>query len=138
MKTATEPPAPSTGNTIYPPTGMGQQSVVPSAAIKLESTGTTAPIGYAIVCISASDRSDDLLTKRGPRCYWKLVSSAALLAAVAMYAAAAHAQSSYKGTPYQDSQHHGGVQKIPGRVECAFYDRGGEGVAYHDTDAKNS
>jgi hypothetical protein len=23
-------------------------------------------------------------------------------------------------------------------VECAYYDRGGEGVAYHDTDAKNN
>lgn len=44
----------------------------------------------------------------------------------------------YKGTPYEDSQHHGGAQKIPGKVECAYYDRGGEGVAYHDSDAKNN
>jgi hypothetical protein len=44
----------------------------------------------------------------------------------------------YKGTPYQDSRYQGGAQKIPGRVECAYYDRGGEGVAYHDTDAKNN
>jgi hypothetical protein len=43
-----------------------------------------------------------------------------------------------KGTPYEDSQYHGGAQKIPGRVMCAYYDRGGEGVAYHDSDAKNS
>ncbi len=28
-------------------------------------------------------------------------------------------------------------QLIPGRVECAFYDLGGEGVAYHDTTAIN-
>jgi hypothetical protein len=33
---------------------------------------------------------------------------------------------------------HHGVQRIPGRVECAYYDPGGEGVAYHDSDAKNS
>ena len=26
---------------------------------------------------------------------------------------------------------------MPGRVLCAFYDVGGEGVAYHDDDAKN-
>ena len=26
----------------------------------------------------------------------------------------------------------------PGRVDCAYYDRGGEGVAYHDVDAKNN
>ena len=44
----------------------------------------------------------------------------------------------YKGTPYQDSRHQGGAQKIPGKVECAYYDRGGEGIAYHDSDSKNS
>lgn len=43
---------------------------------------------------------------------------------------------SYKGTPFVDS-HHPGVQQIPGSVECAYYDRGGEGVAYHDADAAN-
>jgi hypothetical protein len=43
----------------------------------------------------------------------------------------------YKGTPYRDSRHRNAPQKIPGRIECAFYDRGGEGVAYHDTDNKN-
>jgi hypothetical protein len=44
----------------------------------------------------------------------------------------------YKGTPYEDSRYHGGAQKIPGKVYCAYYDRGGEGVAYHDSDAKNN
>ncbi len=29
------------------------------------------------------------------------------------------------------------AQVIPGRVECAFFDFGGEGVAYHDTDPIN-
>jgi hypothetical protein len=43
----------------------------------------------------------------------------------------------YQGTPYQDDRHQGGAQRIPGKVGCAFYDRGGEGVAYHDTDPKN-
>src|SRR5580698_3198835 len=43
----------------------------------------------------------------------------------------------YKGTPYQDSRYQGGAQKIPGTVICAYYDMGGEGVAYHDSDAKN-
>lgn len=45
--------------------------------------------------------------------------------------------SQYKGTPYSDSQYQGGAQKIPGKVMCAYYDLGGEGVAYHDTDAVN-
>lgn len=44
----------------------------------------------------------------------------------------------YTGVPYQDARYSGGPQKIPGKVECAYYDRGGEGVAYHDTDAKNN
>jgi hypothetical protein len=46
--------------------------------------------------------------------------------------------SHYKGTPYHDSHYQGGAQKIPGQVFCAYYDQGGEGVAYHDSDAKNN
>ncbi len=45
---------------------------------------------------------------------------------------------SYKGTPFHDTRYSGGPQKIPGTVYCAYYDLGGEGVAYHDSDAKNS
>lgn len=44
----------------------------------------------------------------------------------------------YKGTPYTDSQWHASPQKIPGKVYCAYYDRGGEGVAYHDNDPRNN
>jgi hypothetical protein len=69
-----------------------------------------------------------------------------LLAMAAICAPAANRQDNYKGTPYQDykgtpyhdSKYQGGAQKIPGRVECAYYDLGGEGVAYHDSDAKNN
>jgi hypothetical protein len=43
----------------------------------------------------------------------------------------------YRGAPYQDSRYRAGAQHIPGRVACAYYDRGGEGVAYHDTTPKN-
>ena len=43
----------------------------------------------------------------------------------------------YKGTPFQDARQTAGRQTIPGRVQCALYDRGGEGVAYHDADPKN-
>jgi hypothetical protein len=39
--------------------------------------------------------------------------------------------------PFADSVYHGGPQHVPGRVMCAYYDVGGEGVAYHDSDAKN-
>jgi hypothetical protein len=53
-------------------------------------------------------------------------------------AAATNYQDTYKGTPYEDSRYHEGAQKIPGRVQCAYYDLGGEGVAYHDSDSKNN
>jgi hypothetical protein len=45
---------------------------------------------------------------------------------------------SYKGTPYRDARYQGGAQRIPGKVLCAYYDLGGEGIAYHDADAKNN
>ena len=38
----------------------------------------------------------------------------------------------YSGKPFQ-----GRVQSLPGRLECEFYDQGGEGVAYHETDGRN-
>jgi hypothetical protein len=44
----------------------------------------------------------------------------------------------YKGTPFTDAKYTGGAQKIPGKLMCAYYDLGGEGVAYHDADAKNN
>jgi hypothetical protein len=45
--------------------------------------------------------------------------------------------SQYAGVPYHDSRYQNGRQKIPGRVLCAYYDLGGEGVAYHDSDPQN-
>ena len=44
----------------------------------------------------------------------------------------------YAGKPFEDNVYQGGPQHIPGRVMCAYYDLGGEGVAYHDSDAKNN
>lgn len=44
----------------------------------------------------------------------------------------------YKGTPFEDSRYAGGPQKIPGKVQCAYYDKGGEGIAYHDSDPRNN
>ncbi|MCU1298275.1 MAG: hypothetical protein JWO91_2553 [Acidobacteriaceae bacterium] len=43
-----------------------------------------------------------------------------------------------RSEPFQDSVYRGGPQHIPGRVQCAYYDLGGEGIAYHDADAKNN
>jgi hypothetical protein len=45
--------------------------------------------------------------------------------------------SRYKGLPYRDGHYQDGPQRIPGLVFCAYYDLGGEGLAYHDTDPQN-
>src|ERR1700744_5465677 len=37
------------------------------------------------------------------------------------------------GKPYQNK-----LQTIPGRVQCEFYNVGGEGIAYHDSDSINN
>ena len=39
----------------------------------------------------------------------------------------------YKGKAWKDS-----IQAIPGKVQCEFYDQGGEGIAFHDSDTTNS
>ena len=43
----------------------------------------------------------------------------------------------YKGKPFKDQFHKLGPQVIPGTLQCALYDLGGEGIAYHDTDEVN-
>jgi len=37
------------------------------------------------------------------------------------------------GKPWQ-----GKLQQLPGRLECEYYNEGGEGIAYHDTDSINN
>lgn len=44
----------------------------------------------------------------------------------------------YQGRPFADAYHRAGVPNIPGIVQCALYDQGGEGVAFHDTDSINN
>jgi len=51
--------------------------------------------------------------------------------------AASNLPAGYAGKPFADERYKGGAQKIPGTVMCAYYDTGGEGVAYHDTTPKN-
>jgi hypothetical protein len=42
-----------------------------------------------------------------------------------------HITRSYNGKAWQ-------TQTIPGKIECEYYDKGGESVAYHDTDSVNN
>ena len=63
-----------------------------------------------------------------------IVGAAGLAAAVGSNAAV---PPDYKGRPFEDSAYKAGAQSVPGILQCAYYDLGGEGIAYHDTDAIN-
>ncbi len=52
-----------------------------------------------------------------------------LAAASCLVGCASSGWKGYAGRPFEDSVYHGGAQKIPGRVQCAYYDFG------HDSDA---
>jgi len=70
--------------------------------------------------------------------YWSFPLLTVLFATTALCAPKSEFLANYKGTPYHDSRYQGGAQKIPGEVFCAYYDLGGEEVAYHDSDLKNN
>jgi hypothetical protein len=44
----------------------------------------------------------------------------------------------YEGEYFSDSIYTSGPQVIPGKLQCEYYDIGGEGIAYHDSDSVNS
>lgn len=58
---------------------------------------------------------------------------AGVIQCVVIHVSWAQLPANYKGKPFQDSVYRLGAQVIPGRVELAYYDLGGEGIAYHDT-----
>jgi hypothetical protein len=60
-----------------------------------------------------------------------------LLLFVAAFHTSANIPQDYNGKPFQDAALMNGPQAIPGRLQAAFYDLGGEGVAYHDVDPIN-
>jgi hypothetical protein len=49
-----------------------------------------------------------------------------------------HNIGNYRGIPFADSVYKGGAQIIPGKLQCEYYDLGGEGITYHDNDSINS
>jgi hypothetical protein len=66
-----------------------------------------------------------------------LIFPAFLMVTISM-SAGAQVPSAYRGKPFSDDTlGFKGPQVIPGRVELAYYDFGGEGVAYHDSTATN-
>lgn len=73
-----------------------------------------------------------------PRIRSILLTGLVLCACFQALRVAAEGISHYSGKPFEDSVYHRGPQKIPGRVECAYYDLGGEGIAYHTADTANN
>src|SRR5664279_1372223 len=72
------------------------------------------------------------------RLFFAVIASAFLLnGPIALYAQSSSTTSTYAGQPFHDARYSGGPQPIPGKVQCAYYDVGGEGFAYHDADAVN-
>lgn len=66
----------------------------------------------------------------------KQIVIASLISSILSLAQAA-VPAGYQGKPFEDGYHKSGVPNIPGIVQCALYDLGGEGVAYHDTTPLN-
>jgi hypothetical protein len=62
----------------------------------------------------------------------------ALLAGGTLANVRAELPADYRGQPFADAVHKAGTPNIPGIVQCALYDLGGEGVAYHDADTTNN
>ncbi len=61
-----------------------------------------------------------------------------VIIACTVYQVSAQLPVDYKAKPYvDDTMGFKGPQVIPGRVELAYYDFGGEGVAYHDSTPTN-
>jgi len=92
-------------------------------------------------------RNDCHNARAGPRAFGRIVGRimniaawhvAVILLALTV-AANADIPDQYQGKPFQDAAnvHATGPQVIPGRLQAAFYDLGGEGIAYHDTDTVN-
>jgi hypothetical protein len=57
------------------------------------------------------------------------VALASVLALSCLAQAPASTAPAYAGEPFHDELYAGGPQAIPGKVQCAYYDLGGEGIA---------
>ena len=56
-----------------------------------------------------------------------------VLFSIVIFSCTSYYKTANAGKPWQNK-----IQQIPGRIECEYYNEGGEGVAYHDTDSINN
>lgn len=61
-----------------------------------------------------------------------------ILASLILVFACKSQNEAYKGTPYEHQVYKQGAQVVPGKLQCEYYDFGGEGIAFHDSDSVNS
>ena len=62
--------------------------------------------------------------------YWSLL---LIITVISFAACQPISKNSYQGKAWKDTP-----QTIPGKLQCEFYDQGGEGIAFHDADTINS
>ena len=69
----------------------------------------------------------------------KTVTYALIIAGCILLPGCSHLETQQSaGTVFTDEAYTAGVQIIPGKVQCEYYDVGGEGITYHDSDGVNS
>jgi hypothetical protein len=107
-------------------------------SVNYDSFGFTLGNRLFKLCALGLRGNNSVMTTRPVASRLRFASSLILLGALCFTAFAFAKHYRYAGKPFEDSVYHGGPQHIPGRVLCAYYDLGGEGVAYHDSDAKNN
>jgi hypothetical protein len=56
---------------------------------------------------------------------------------IVCFSTKAQVPKAYAGKPFTDSVYTQGPQVIPGKLETVYFDFGGEGIAYHDTESSN-
>ena len=69
--------------------------------------------------------------------FWRFIWMSSVLIFSSISPLLAQVPKEYKGKPFKDKFYKLGAQTIPGRVELAYYDLGGEGIAYHDKTPEN-
>lgn len=82
-----------------------------------------------------------MFVRTNPVMYRKSIFTTSIVFTGYLLSISSHAQiplAGYKGKPYFDSVYKKGAQTVPGKLQCEYYDLGGEGIAYHDTDSINS
>jgi hypothetical protein len=70
--------------------------------------------------------------------FMKIRSTIACLAALYSVGVVMRPQTNKPSAEYRGRPHLGRPQVIPGRIQAEFYDAGGEGIAYHDSDPGNN